>query len=601
MPPDSARQLRPAARVSLPAYLFAIAFPLLVVVAHHDMLSRDYHLTRPLTYTGGDSIGILAGAKNLIDAAWSYHLPFVGAPGQADIYDFPQCDFLNVLLLKILAITTRNPVAAVTLFYLLSFPLCAVSALWVLGRIGISKCTAAVAAALYTLLPYHFYRGQSHLFLDNYALVPLTVLIAFELATGVTFDGSPSAVKRRYIAALIVFAAVCTGVYYGLFGAFLIAVGGLLGAARGRSWEPIKSAGFLAMIAVLALLFNLAPTMWYHVENGPNKDVGSRRLDEAEIFGLRLAYLLLPSDTHRLPALAAPAQAYDQQSSLKLESRSEALGFLGDAGFLVLLAVTCLAAAGRIPNIPAALPDALASPALTLGILASLNLACILLATSGAVGSLIAFFISPLLRSLDRISVVIAFLALAAVAILIDAFIVRPLQSHGRGAVALALLAALLIMSSLDEVPRPAVDQQQQWRDFDRDHAFVANIEKQLPSGSMIFQLPYVAYPEAGRVGAIVDYDPFRGYLHSTNLRWSYGAMRGRPQDKIDQDLAALAPADMIPKLRTIGFAGLWIDLNGYDPAERSSIQSAFAAATGSLPILSDDPNPRFLFFRIIP
>jgi phosphoglycerol transferase len=118
----------------------------------------------------------------------------------------------------------------------------------------------------------------------------------------------------------------------------------------------------------------------------------------------------------------------------------------------------------------------------------------------------------------------------------------------------------------------------------------------------MIFQLPYLPYPEAGFVGHVEDYDPFRGYIHSTDLRWSYGAMRNRPQDKIDKDLAALPPVDMVPKLRALGFAGIWLDLYGYDLAQWPALVSAYSSATNdSTPLYSDDADHRFFFFKIAP
>ena len=47
----------------------------------------------------------------------------------------------------------------------------------------------------------------------------------------------------------------------------------------------------------------------------------------------------------------------------------------------------------------------------------------------------------------------------------------------------------------------------------------------------MIFQMPYRPFPEAPALGAIADYDLFRGYLHSDDLRWSYGIVKGRGED----------------------------------------------------------------------
>jgi phosphoglycerol transferase len=113
--------------------------------------------------------------------------------------------------------------------------------------------------------------------------------------------------------------------------------------------------------------------------------------------------------------------------------------------------------------------------------------------------------------------------------------------------------------------------------------------------------LPYVAFPESGNLEAMGDYDPFRGYLHSATLHWSYATMRGRAQDRADRDLANLPAGQMVPRLRALGFAGIWIDLYGYDPSQRRRVATDFASATASNPLVSGDPDHRFLFYKIAP
>ena len=61
------------------------------------------------------------------------------------------------------------------------------------------------------------------------------------------------------------------------------------------------------------------------------------------------------------------------------------------------------------------------------------------------------------------------------------------------------------------------------------------------------------------------DYEPLRGYLHTTGLHWSYGAVKGRPDATWQQATAALPAPAMIQQLREKGFAALWVQLNGYE------------------------------------
>ena len=53
----------------------------------------------------------------------------------------------------------------------------------------------------------------------------------------------------------------------------------------------------------------------------------------------------------------------------------------------------------------------------------------------------------------------------------------------------------------------------ERWR---ADDAFVASLERQLPHGAMVFQLPVVDFPEHGSVGRMSAHDLIKeGYLHS--------------------------------------------------------------------------------------
>lgn len=50
----------------------------------------------------------------------------------------------------------------------------------------------------------------------------------------------------------------------------------------------------------------------------------------------------------------------------------------------------------------------------------------------------------------------------------------------------------------------------------------VKQVQTELPSGASVFQLRYLPYPESPPMYEMQDYDPLRGYLHTTGLRWSY-------------------------------------------------------------------------------
>jgi phosphoglycerol transferase len=97
---------------------------------------------------------------------------------------------------------------------------------------------------------------------------------------------------------------------------------------------------------------------------------------------------------------------------------------------------------------------------------------------------------------------------------------------------------------------------------FANDRDFVRKAEAELPSNTMVWQLPYVPYPEAGNISEL--YGPLRGYLHSRSLRWSYGAMTGRDDDAW---IRAQASKPMDRQLEIVwrkGFRAVYVDRRGY-------------------------------------
>jgi hypothetical protein len=92
------------------------------------------------------------------------------------------------------------------------------------------------------------------------------------------------------------------------------------------------------------------------------------------------------------------------------------------------------------------------------------------------------------------------------------------------------------------------------------------------------------------------NFDSLRPYLHSRSLRWSHGAMMGRPAD---QAIAALAarPVPSLSALAEAGYGALLVDRIGYAPDAEQALLSALEERLG-LPIATSDDG-RLLLFRL--
>jgi hypothetical protein len=146
----------------------------------------------------------------------------------------------------------------------------------------------------------------------------------------------------------------------------------------------------------------------------------------------------------------------------------------------------------------------------------------------------------------------------------------------------LALLIASLAL--FDEIPVVAIDglnPEKQRADREviaSDRVFVKQLESSLPPGSMIFQLPVIDYPESVQPGTMTDYEHFRPYLHSHNLRYSYGSDKGRLREGWQRDVERDDAPSMKTTLENYGFTAVYINKHGYVDGAKALIEGLRAA-----------------------
>ena len=124
--------------------------------------------------------------KGIADHGWYSSNPSLGAPFGQQLVDYPQgADSLNLLQIRVLALFSSNPGVLINLFFLGTFGLCAFTAHLVLRVLGISALSSGPCTILFSLLAaYHFFRGESHLFLSAYYAVPLTAYLFLRVLGG---------------------------------------------------------------------------------------------------------------------------------------------------------------------------------------------------------------------------------------------------------------------------------------------------------------------------------------------------------------------------------------------------------------------------------
>ncbi len=579
---------------NLLGYAVALVLCLLALVWAMDL--RHAHFRIPFTYQG-DSMFYHLVAKGMIDHGWYLDNESLAAPDKLDLRDAPTSDNnFYFALLKLMTLATKHYPLVLNFFFLLGFPLTVVSALYVFRRFGVSWGVAIFVSLLYTFLPFHFARGQHHLFLSAYYFVPLVVMVVLWICRGEMFlrDEKTGGQRLNWRDPKLIFSLILcllvgsAGYYYAFFSCFfLLAAGGLV-ALRGKDARALLLPGLLVALIFTVVTINLAPSVTRFSDQGSVHFV--RRLaGDADVYGLRIAQLILPVRWHRIEWLSDVKVDYNMRPLIN-ENDDASLGVIGALGFLGLLWRLFF----HKPEI-----ERLSAEGST-GLRNYLSLftgAALLLGVIGGFGSLVAFFGLPQVRAYNRISIFIAFFALFAVALWLDEFVRRRPDSRKRQWFFHAALGLILILAMLDQIsPRFRPDHQRLTDEYMSDEVFVKKIESELPTGAMIFQLPVMSFPENPRINRMSDYDQARPYLHSRWLRWSYGAIKGREDDIWSRGVARKPAREMVETLAWAGFSGVYVDRFGYAD-NGAKIENELSGVLSATPIIS--PNQRQVFFNL--
>jgi len=519
-----------------------------------DLSNANWNVPFYYGQQGGDEFWIYLLVKNLCTTGQWYTSDRVGFPLGMVMYDFPLTEALHVALLWVMARLTDNFAFVVNTYYVAYFPMAAISASVVLRALGVSRGVVVVLALAYAVQPFVFYRGQAHLFVGGLFVVPPVCLVCVWLMQ------TPIRLKswRFAIALSAMMIAAASGVYYMAFSVAFVMTAACLGVVRTEvGWRGLRIPATLCAAAVMTTFLCTLPTTLYRIENGPNAAIMVRHPYAADVYGLRVASLVLPTRGHRLDRIDVARDGYGTEFRLNYENDRTPLGLLGVMGLCVLAWQLIKCATGRPHDTRQAN-------------LALLCVAAIVVASVGGLATIFTYFVTPNIRVPARVSSYILFFCLLGVASVMDRQTMRLTARYGIAA-AIAFLVSVGLIAMFDQTsPRWAPAHAKIISQWKSDADFVARIESTLPRGAAIFQYPMMTYLEGPYIGAISNYDLFRGYLHSDALKWSHGAVAGRGIE-IWRRRISTNPVEALPTLRREGFAGIYYD-------RRAQLGEAFEA-----------------------
>lgn len=558
----------------------------------------------PFTYAG-DALPTGAHFKTVIEEGWYEFQPRLGAPFGQTYNDFPTADNLHLVAAKALALFTDDWAVALNAYFLIGFALAAVSAVWLFRTCGISKALSIVVATLFALAPYHFLRGESHLWLASYYAVPLGLGLLVLILTRrplwgkgthpipvVAWAFGPASRTVLFISLL-----VTSSSYYGVFFLFLLAATGIAVLARDRAWMRFIGAAAAGTFALLVMVANILPDFIFSRVNGTNQLGLERARGETELYALKLAQLLLPWPGHQSELLRAVRRRYDEAYGTL--SEQPALGLVAAVGLLAAFAIIGTFLLRRAPRAKDRADDPRWN---LLGGISLLVFVAFVFSTIGGFSTIVSFFTSSL-RGWNRMSIVIAALCLAIVGLLVDLAWERLRAKttqwtvSARRVVGAALCLILLGVGFYDQTP---VISAASYHDaavrFDADRAWIAGLEDQLPSESMVLLLPHIPFPESSSANGFLSSSQLIPYLQSSTLRWSNGGIKGRVRADWPGQLDDYPATKLAALAATAKFSGIMLTRAAYLDGGKF-VEQAVQNSSGIKPQYS--PDDRYVFFNL--
>lgn len=490
-------------------------------------------------------------------------VPELGAPYGANWNDFPTLDEFVCGVQMVLA-QGLGLFAGLNVSFAMAHVLAAIVFFIVARHSHCNALWSFVGGLAFGVSPFIFAQSPHH---NQVAYAWPVALFPLVWRWAATPDALRFGTRRLWAAITIAFVTGLHFVYYTNVFCQLTLLGAMVVAFRERSLRPLQPA--LTVVGVAAATFAImnADTWTYQVIHGRNSGALVREYKWLEIYGLKIVDFIIPPVVHRNEVFSEFSRAHRQAAPL-LDEGGSYLGIVGLAALALLITVAVHACLERRQgDVPME---------------AWQVLWIIVMFTTGGLNSILGSFGMTMFRAACRYSIVIQ-----AIVLLYAGQRLTSWQQRASTGMTTAFNASAIMLCGVilwDQVPRPptAARTADIVRRVDADRTFAAEIEDALPADAMVFQLPVMEFPESP-VQGVPPYDHFRPYLFSKQLRFSFGAHKGRDRERwqavvqarlfdgaiLDQQAGMIRvnPASAqaaINELERLGFSAIYVNRNGF-------------------------------------
>lgn len=565
----------------------------LLLMYFYGVQNMDFSI--PFGYDGTDTMSSLVTAKMVSDTGWNLGTDRLAAPYHYDnssdiIAGLHNADVLTMKFF--VTIFGSDEIAkAVNLTFITAFYFIAWIAYFVLRKMRLKEWVAAGGALTYAFLPFIFFRNIEHLVLSCYYFVPLLVLLCmwiYEDERFLRLDRGFFKYKRNLAAIFFCLCIASSGIaYWQFFGCFFLCATALINVVKTKEYRYIRQSLLCVAGIVFFMLLGCMPELvGLLTGSGMGTPGRLRSMPDAEYYCLKMIQLVMPVRGHGIPYLQSRIDEYNTTAPLVTENVSAYLGIMGIIGLITLFLMLFRKKS-----------DSDSAGYKRLAALSELNLCGILFGTLGGFGTIFFVFVSQTIRGYNRISVYIAFFCIAAVCIMVNEWSARIARKGLRTALAVGF-SLFVLLGIWEQNPRIEIPYGENYDKWNNDKAFVARIEETAGEGTMIYQLPYIQYPEGGMLNDMADSELFVGYIHSDTLKWSFGIVKETEENAWNMAIAALPAAQQVEQLRSKGFGGIYINRKGYADSAWQTVERELSVYLNEEPLVSENGTLSYFSIR---
>lgn len=498
----------------------------------------------------GDNALVLALLKS-IDENGFFGIWFnsrIGAPETSSLIDFPVWGNIMAILVWIISWFTDSIPRIMYTYLLLTFALNSLGMSFLLRKLKIGRVVSFIISILFTAAPHHFYRYFIQLSLSNYMFIPIAIYLCL-IILGIIESGS-----NWEVCICAVLLGLGYGYYYA-FGLILLAVSYCILCVKSENLKVLIRKGWIIITVLGTILISLVPKIVFSLINGKNLEAGRRAFWEQELYGLKIINMFMPVSYSRIGFLRRITETYINSGVPSVNENAYAsLGIVGVIAFIMLCVAFFISfiQKDKCKGNEWGLVDFLIIETLVF----------ILVASVGGFGEIFNWTVTSQIRCYNRAIIVIQALVLVLLAVVLNKVMIK--KQH----LGLIVSTGVLLVGCYDQINICDADWQ---RGFDERQVVFENyfstLEDSLDEGAMVYQLPYMDFPEAGNINWMYDYEPFVGYLFTDTLKWSYGGVRGRNTAARDLFIDGGMSENFIQGIKATGFKALYIDVYGFEDA----------------------------------